>query len=87
MLLSHSVLARLAADSFERGQSLAVGAAYSSRQHPGNQDDAAEFFGFRAKALLDIEIDSPTLATAQALLILSAHEAARARDSRGNTTQ
>jgi hypothetical protein len=33
--------------------------------------------------LLDIEIDSPTIATAQALLILSSHEAAHARESRG----
>lgn len=43
----------------------------------------AEFFASRAKALLDIEMDSPTVATVQALVILSAHEAAFTRDARG----
>jgi hypothetical protein len=39
----------------------------------------------RAKVLLDIEMDSPTVATTQALATLSAHEAAYARDSRGES--
>ncbi|OAP58401.1 hypothetical protein AYL99_07491 [Fonsecaea erecta] len=60
-----------------------VGAAYTDRLHPEIDGPTDEFFGFRAKALLDIEIDSPTIATAQALLVLSSHEAAHARDSRG----
>jgi hypothetical protein len=47
------------------------------------KDSTDEFFAFRSKVYLDIEIDSPTIATAQALLILSSHEAAHARESRG----
>lgn len=49
----------------------------------GVTDATDEFFAFRAKTFLEIEIDSPTIATAQALLILSSHEAAHARESRG----
>ncbi|RDL30011.1 uncharacterized protein BP5553_10638 [Venustampulla echinocandica] len=60
-----------------------IGAAYTDRTHPAIKDATDEFFGFRAKALLDIEIDSPTIATAQALLVMSSHEAAHARESRG----
>ncbi|OAL18642.1 hypothetical protein AYO22_10461 [Fonsecaea multimorphosa] len=60
-----------------------IGAAYTDRLHSEIDGPTDEFFGFRAKALLDIEIDSPTIATAQALLVLSSHEAAHARDSRG----
>ncbi|OAL33724.1 hypothetical protein AYO20_07062 [Fonsecaea nubica] len=60
-----------------------IGAAYTDRVHPDVDGPTDEFFGFRTKALLDIEIDSPTIATAQALLVLSSHEAAHARDSRG----
>jgi len=63
--------------------SYTIGAAYADRSHPSIPDAADEFFGFRTKAYLDIEIDSPTIATAQALLVLSSHEAAHARDSRG----
>jgi len=63
--------------------SYTIGSAYTDRLHPGIKEGADEFFGFRAKAYLDIEIDSPTIATAQALLVLSSHEAAHARDSRG----
>lgn len=55
----------------------------TTSSHPDIPGSADEFFGFRTKAYLDIEIDSPTLATAQALLILSALEAAHSRDSRG----
>lgn len=44
---------------------------------------AAEFFAFRAKTYLEIEMDSPSLAVVQALLVLSSHEAAQMRDSRG----
>ncbi|ETS79826.1 hypothetical protein PFICI_07355 [Pestalotiopsis fici W106-1] len=42
-----------------------------------------EFFSSRAKALLDIEMDSPNVATVQALVIMSASEAAFTRDARG----
>lgn len=44
---------------------------------------ASEFFSARAKALLDIEMDSPTIATVQALVVMSASEAALTRDARG----
>lgn len=46
-------------------------------------EPAAEFFSSRAKALLDIEMDSPTVATVQALVVMSASEAAFTRDARG----
>jgi hypothetical protein len=62
---------------------LCVGCAYTDRTHPSISESADEFFALRAKAYLDIEIDSPTIATAQALLILSSHEAAQTRESRG----
>jgi hypothetical protein len=62
---------------------LCVGCAYTDRSHPSISESADEFFALRAKAYLDIEIDSPTIATAQALLILSSHEAAQTRESRG----
>lgn len=61
---------------------LAVGAAYSSRRLPG-VDDPPEFFAYRAKVLLEIELDSPNIATLQALGTLSVHEGAIGRDSRG----
>jgi hypothetical protein len=68
---------------------LAVGAAYATRGHPSIPKEycPSEFFAFRSRTFLDIEMDSPTLATVQALLILSAHEAAEARDSRGEPEQ
>ncbi|KAH0846686.1 putative Fungal specific transcription factor [Fonsecaea pedrosoi] len=62
---------------------LGIGAAYATRKHPAIKDDPAEFFAHRSKVLLDIEMDSPNVATIQALVTLSAHEAAYARDSRG----
>ncbi|KFY09392.1 hypothetical protein V491_08223 [Pseudogymnoascus sp. VKM F-3775] len=46
-------------------------------------DAGAEFFNSRAKLLLQIEMDSPSIATVQALVIMSATEAACTRDSRG----
>ena len=46
-------------------------------------EPAPEFFSARAKALLDIEMDSPTVATVQALVVMSASEAAFTRDARG----
>ncbi|OQV08552.1 Fungal Zn2-Cys6 binuclear cluster domain-containing protein [Cladophialophora immunda] len=61
---------------------LALGASYSSRRLP-DVDEPPEFFAYRAKILLEIEMDSPSMATIQALGTLSAHEAAFARDSRG----
>ena len=56
----------------------AVGSAFDT--YPRS---LAEFFSDRAKALLEIELDSPCIATVQALIILSWHEGASNRDARG----
>lgn len=42
-----------------------------------------EFFGDRAKELLEIELDSPCVSTVQALVILSSHEIGVGSDTRG----
>lgn len=62
---------------------LAVGAAYGSHAPASLPENPPEFFALRAKTYLDIEMDSPIVATIQALMILSSHEAAQMRDSRG----
>ncbi|OQU97605.1 Fungal specific transcription factor domain-containing protein [Cladophialophora immunda] len=64
---------------------LAVGASYASRRCANLPEslDPSDFFGRRSKAFLDLEMDSPTIATLQTLLILSTLEAAAGRDSRG----
>jgi hypothetical protein len=49
----------------------------------GLPEPVPEFFSARAKTLLEIEMDSPTVATVQALVIMSASEAAFTRDARG----
>lgn len=61
----------------------AIGANLTSRTNLGVPEPAAEFFTSRAKTLLEIEMDSPTVATVQALVIMSASEAAFTRDARG----
>jgi Fungal specific transcription factor domain len=61
----------------------AIGAAFSDRVVRDLPRPLAEFFALRAKALLDIEMDSPTVVTVQALVLMSTHEAAFARDARG----
>lgn len=64
----------------------ALGAAYEPRYHPEFLTfprSLAEFFGDRAKLLLELELDSPTIATIQALVIVSNHEASCKRDTRG----
>lgn len=43
----------------------------------------SDFFADRAKALLDIELDSPCLATVQAMVVLSGHDIGCKRDARG----
>ncbi|KAH6884457.1 fungal-specific transcription factor domain-containing protein [Thelonectria olida] len=43
----------------------------------------SDFFADRAKALLEIELDDPTVATVQAMVILSSHEIGCRRDTRG----
>ncbi|KAH7127308.1 fungal-specific transcription factor domain-containing protein [Dactylonectria macrodidyma] len=61
----------------------AIGASLAAGEPMNVPEPAADFFLSRAKALLDIEMDSPTVATVQALVVMSASEAAFTRDSRG----
>jgi Fungal specific transcription factor domain len=42
-----------------------------------------DFLGARAKALLELELDYPSVATVQALVILSNHEIGNGKDGRG----
>ncbi|KAF2097819.1 putative nitrogen assimilation transcription factor nit-4 [Rhizodiscina lignyota] len=61
----------------------AVGASLNTGVKLSVPEPADEFFSARAKALLEIEMDSPSIATVQALVIMSATEAACTRDARG----
>ncbi|KAJ5669599.1 hypothetical protein N7462_010669 [Penicillium macrosclerotiorum] len=64
----------------------AIGSAFEARYHPTFitfPKSLAEFFADRAKALLEIELDSPCVATVQALVLMSCHEGASNRDARG----
>ncbi|KAL0255058.1 hypothetical protein SLS55_009585 [Diplodia seriata] len=64
----------------------ALGAAFDTRHHPTFVTfprSLADFFADRAKALLEIELDSPCVATVQAMAVLSSHEVGCKRDSRG----
>lgn len=60
-----------------------MGACLAAGEQLDVPEPAAEFFSMRAKAFLDIEMDSPTVATVQALVVMSASEAAFTRDARG----
>ncbi|KAJ5279016.1 fungal-specific transcription factor domain-containing protein [Penicillium angulare] len=63
-----------------------LGAAFEPRYHPEfitYPKSVADFFADRAKALLDIELDSPSVATIQAMVVLSGHDIGCKRDSRG----
>ncbi|KAB8212073.1 fungal-specific transcription factor domain-containing protein [Aspergillus parasiticus] len=63
-----------------------LGAAFEPRYHPDfitYPRSVSDFFADRAKALLEIELDSPTLATVQAMVVLSAHDVGCKRNSRG----
>lgn len=65
---------------------LALGALYlPDKNHSSipKTQRSADFFAHRARILLENELDTPTLATIQALLLLSHFEAAEARDTRG----
>lgn len=63
---------------------LAMGSIYSAQSHAEIRSfQPSEFFARRARALLEIEVDSPTYATIQTLVTLSAYEMTQARDSRG----
>ena len=61
----------------------AAGSNLTSRTDIGLPEDAPKFFSSRAKLLLEIEMDCPLVATVQALVIMSATEAASTRDARG----
>lgn len=64
----------------------AIGSAFEARYHPTFitfPKSLSEFFADRAKALLEIELDTPCVATVQALVILSCHEGSSNRDARG----
>ncbi|KAI0905171.1 fungal-specific transcription factor domain-containing protein [Ustulina deusta] len=64
----------------------ALGAAFESRYHPTFitfPRSLADFFADRAKVLLDIELDSPCIATVQAMVVLSGHDIGCKRDARG----
>ncbi|KAJ0420937.1 hypothetical protein BJY00DRAFT_323516 [Aspergillus carlsbadensis] len=69
-----------------RNAMCALGACFEARYHPGFvtfPKSLVEFFGERAKALLEMELDSPSIATVQALVILSNLETGVGRDARG----
>ncbi|OAL34833.1 hypothetical protein AYO20_05793 [Fonsecaea nubica] len=60
-----------------------VGATLTTRTYPHLPDPLSDFFATRAKLLLELEMDAPTLSTVQSLAILSAVEASLTRDARG----
>ena len=67
-------------------ESCALGAAFDARHHPAFVTfprSLADFFADRAKALLEIELDLPCVATIQTLVLLSAHDIGCGRDARG----
>lgn len=69
-----------------RLSSCALGAAFETRHHPRFitfPKSLSDFFADRAKALLDIELDCPSVATVQAMVILSGHDIGCKRDARG----
>ncbi|KAI0886377.1 fungal-specific transcription factor domain-containing protein [Annulohypoxylon maeteangense] len=61
----------------------AIGAAFNNTWYPGYPFPLGEFFAKRAKALMDVELDTPRIATIQSLAVLSIHEASATRDTRG----
>ncbi|KAH7083507.1 hypothetical protein BKA63DRAFT_584879 [Paraphoma chrysanthemicola] len=61
----------------------AIGACLTSRSDFNSPLAVAKMFTSKARVLLDIEMDSPSVATVQALVIMSASEAAFTRDARG----
>lgn len=67
-------------------QRCALGSAFEKRFHPNFvtfPKTMAEFFGDRAKSLLELELDSPSVATVQATIILSSHEVGNGKEARG----
>ncbi|OGM49506.1 hypothetical protein ABOM_001741, partial [Aspergillus bombycis] len=63
----------------------ALGAAHESKYHPDLVTfprSLSELFGDRAKLLLELEMENPSVATIQALVLLSSYEASCTRDTR-----
>ncbi|KAH6989305.1 fungal-specific transcription factor domain-containing protein [Ilyonectria sp. MPI-CAGE-AT-0026] len=63
-----------------------LGAAFETRHHPTFvtfPKSLSDFFADRAKALLEIELDNPCVATVQAMVVLSSHDIGCKRDARG----
>ncbi|PWY65416.1 hypothetical protein BO83DRAFT_367912 [Aspergillus eucalypticola CBS 122712] len=64
----------------------ALGSAFEPRYHPTIvtfPKTLVDFFGDRAKSRLETELDSPSVATIQAMVILSSHEIGNGKDTRG----
>ncbi|CAI7632081.1 unnamed protein product [Penicillium pancosmium] len=69
-----------------RNSMCALGSAFECRYHPTMitfPKTLVEFFGDRAKSILETELESPSVATIQALVILSFHEIGNGKDTRG----
>ncbi|KAJ6023459.1 uncharacterized protein N7446_013821 [Penicillium canescens] len=69
-----------------RNAMCALGSAFESRYHPTFitfPKTLVEFFGDRAKSILETELDSPCVATIQAMVILSSHEIGNGNNARG----
>ncbi|KAK5790752.1 hypothetical protein VI817_008039 [Penicillium citrinum] len=69
-----------------RNAMCAIGAAFETRFHPSFvtfPKTLVDFFGDRARSLLEAELDFPSVATVQAMVILSSHEIGNGMDSRG----
>ncbi|KAF2155529.1 hypothetical protein K461DRAFT_290551 [Myriangium duriaei CBS 260.36] len=63
-----------------------LGAAFEARYHPTFTTfpkSLSDFFADRAKALLEIELDCPSVATVQAMSVLSPHDIGCKREARG----
>ncbi|CAG9953093.1 unnamed protein product, partial [Clonostachys rosea f. rosea IK726] len=64
----------------------ALGAAFEPRYHPSFVTfprSLADFFADRAKTLIEIELDCPSVATVQAMVVISGHDIGCKRDARG----
>ncbi|KAJ5217927.1 uncharacterized protein N7498_000026 [Penicillium cinerascens] len=69
-----------------RNAMCALGSAFEPRYHPTIitfPKTLVEFFGDRSKSILETELDSPCVATVQAMVILSSHEVGNGKDARG----
>ncbi|KIV99416.1 uncharacterized protein PV09_08954 [Verruconis gallopava] len=69
-----------------RNAMCSLGAAFEAQHHPDFvtfPKSLADFFADRAKALLEIELDAPCIATAQAIVVTSCHDMGCTRDARG----